>query len=106
MKTECDFMPEPLRLDMFTPSLFWDVDPNCVDLVRHARFIIARVMDRGTRRDVDVIRQYFSVDVIRNAVLEAPDLDKKTISYFANRFGIDRMEFKAHRRKVPGTWSH
>jgi len=29
-------------------SLFWDVDPETIDLEKHARYVIERVLDFGT----------------------------------------------------------
>jgi hypothetical protein len=39
-------------LQSLSPSLFWDVDRASVDTGKNQRFLICRVMDRGTREDV------------------------------------------------------
>ena len=33
-------------------SLFWDVDPETIDLEKHARYVIERVLDFGTKEEV------------------------------------------------------
>jgi len=34
-----------------SPQLFWDVDPEAVDARKHARWLIERVVQRGTWED-------------------------------------------------------
>jgi hypothetical protein len=39
--------------------LFWDVDPNAIDLLRDRRYVLARVLERGRLSDVRwVVREY------------------------------------------------
>jgi hypothetical protein len=39
--------------------LFWDVEPSSLDLVKHQRFVLARVLEKGRLADVRwVLRQY------------------------------------------------
>lgn len=40
-------------------TLFWDVDPDTIDLDKHARYVIERVLDFGTDEEVRwMFRQY------------------------------------------------
>ena len=36
----------------FRQSLFWDVDPDTIDLEKHARYVIERILDFGTDEEV------------------------------------------------------
>jgi len=36
----------------FRQSLFWDVDPDTIDLEKHARYVIERVLDFGSDEEV------------------------------------------------------
>ena len=36
----------------FRQSLFWDVDPDTIDLEKHARYVIERILDFGTGEEV------------------------------------------------------
>ena len=36
----------------FRQSLFWDVDPGTIDLEKHARYVIERILDFGTDEEV------------------------------------------------------
>lgn len=82
----------------FPRSLFWDVDPARVDAEEHAVFIISRVMDRGGRPDVDRVFAYYGEERVKGALLAAPSLDKRTLAYFANYFGLELSAFRAHQR--------
>ncbi len=81
-------------------SLFWDVDPAKVDPERHAVFVISRVMDRGDRPEVDKIFAYYGAERVKEALLAAPHLDKRTMAYFANYFGVELSAFRAYRRAL------
>ncbi|MFA4845583.1 MAG: hypothetical protein WC654_03425 [Patescibacteria group bacterium] len=36
----------------FRPALFWDVDPKTIDPKKHARYVIERIFDFGTDKEV------------------------------------------------------
>lgn len=43
----------------FRQTLFWDVDPKTIDVKRHARYIIERVLEFGHMKEVGwLFRQY------------------------------------------------
>lgn len=87
------------NISLLRPSLFWDVDPGKLNMVQHASFIIVRVMERGRREDVRYIWNYYGEEIIKKHLLEARSLNKKTISYFANKFNISRSRFKSFKDK-------
>ncbi len=86
---------DSLSLSLLRPSLFWDVNPDRLDADRHAAFIIVRVMERGTREDVNTVWHYYGEETIKIHLLAARSLHKKTISYFANKFSVSRAQFKS-----------
>lgn len=90
-------------LDQLSGHLFWDVDCDRIDPEAHARFLICRIMDRGTREDVRVAWFYYGGERIREALLVAPSLGSKTISFFANQFALPKEAFRAYQRS--SNWS-
>lgn len=50
----------------FRPSLFWDVNPKTIDPKKHARYIIERVMDFGTDKEVQWMWNYYPRTVLQN----------------------------------------
>jgi hypothetical protein len=90
-------------LDQLSGHLFWDVDRDRIDPETHARFLISRIMDRGTREDVRAAWSYYGGECIREALVEAPSLGSKTISFFANQFALPKEAFRAYQRS--SNWS-
>lgn len=52
----------------FRQSLFWDVDPKTIDPKRHAHYIIERVLEFGTDREVRWLFRRYSPETIRNVL--------------------------------------
>ena len=90
-------MTSPTLIDSLSAHLFWDTDPASVDPEQHRAFIIARVMDRGTMQDVKATWEFYGEAAVREALLAAPSLDKKTIAFFANQFDLPRERFRSYR---------
>ena len=87
--------------------LFWDVDVEAMDSQSHRNFIVPRVMDRGTQRDVLAIWAYYGAESIQESLLRAPSLQQKTIFFFANQFRLRPEDFRAYRKSQElGTWVH
>jgi hypothetical protein len=79
-------------------ALFWDVERASVDPEANADFLIVRIMERGTREDVRTAWTYYGQEKVRDCLLSAPALSRKTIAFFANQFGLSRDAFRAHNR--------
>lgn len=59
-------------------SLFWDVDPKTIDLERHARYVIERVLDFGNDNEVRWLWRTYSKRKIRNVVQKTRVLHAKS----------------------------
>ena len=92
-------MSFPPLIDRLSRHVFWDTDPVSIDPERHGNFVIARVMDRGTLADVRTVWDYYGSERVRTALLQAPSLGIKTISFFANQFDLPREAFRAFRQR-------
>ena len=90
-------------IQQLSDHLFWDVDRSSVDAEEHRQFIIPRIMDRGTLDDVKAAWRYYGEENIREVLLGARVLQRKTISFFANQFDLSRESFRAFRNQT-GTW--
>ena len=66
-----------LIISQLSRALFWDVAYDELDMDSNASFIIARVLDRGTKNDVRLIQAYYTVHQIREALMGASGLGKK-----------------------------
>lgn len=56
------------------PSLFWDVDPKTIDLKKHARYVIERVMDFGRDEEVRWMRKTYMPDQLREVAKKSRSL--------------------------------
>jgi hypothetical protein len=97
------FMNKVEFTQQLSDHVLWDVDRASMDAEQHRRFIIPRIMDRGTLPDVKATWNYYGETKVREALLTAPSLQKKTIAFFANQFNLPREEFRAFRKQTR-TW--
>ena len=85
--------------------LFWDVDAESMNTESHRSFIITRVMDRGTSPDVQAVWNQYGEETVKEVLLHAPSLQRKTIFFFANQFQMNPEEFRAYRKSEElGIW--
>lgn len=52
----------------FRQSLFWDVDPKTIDPKKHARYIIERILDFGTEREMRWMWLYYKHSLLLDVV--------------------------------------
>ena len=83
--------------------LFWDTDINTIDYNKNARFIIQRVIQRGSIDDWLMIKKYYGIDMIKNEIVLMRDLDPKTLNFFSTYFGINKNNFRCYsiQRSIP-----
>ncbi len=79
---------------ILNPSLFWDTDLQNIDTECHARFVIERVISRGTFADWKKILNVYGYDRVRDEVLMIRSLDPKSLSYLSVFFNIEESKFR------------
>ena len=77
------------------PELFWDVDFSKLDFEEYAAFVIVRVMENGTREEVRDVWEFYGDKTVKEHLIQARYLSPRTISYFANLYGISRSRFRS-----------
>ena len=94
-------------IQQLSDHLFWDIKREEIEVVRHRQFIITRTMDRGTAEDVRLVWNYYGEEAVKNALLNAPSIERKTIFFFANQFHISPENFRSyHKNRKLDTWNH
>lgn len=68
-------------------SLFWDVEK--LDPQNNANFIIARILNFGDLEDFKWMINYYGRDKIKNCLITARSLTKKSFSFWCRYFNID-----------------
>jgi len=80
----------------FDRALFWDIDPMNLDIDKHSRFIIERVLNKGGLEDWYTLKKIYNLSIIRDESVNIRTLDKKTLSFLSNYFGVDKKQFRCY----------
>jgi hypothetical protein len=72
----------------FSQNLFWDYPLQNIDLKKHKRYVIERVMTRGFLADFYIILQLYSKIEIQEALKKSRELDKKTANFCEYYFDL------------------
>ena len=88
------------------PSLFWDVNYDTIQWNRNYRFVIERVLERGTFYEWQEIKRCYGLEKIKEAALQARWLDNTTLSFCSSYFHIPAEQFRCYTLKSlnPAPW--
>ena len=92
---------EPLVLPSFLAQYFWDADATQIDLRRHRRYIIERILEVG---DLDALRWLFRTygeREIKAVVRRSRALSRPTAFFWAHFFGLNPEELPCIQRPYP-----
>lgn len=98
----------PLKIEDFSPSLFWDMDKSTLDVERHKRFIIERALTQGTLSDWFLIKNYYGKTAIKESSMQARYLDKQTLAFCAAYFHEPLQNFRCYilKQSNPSHWDY
>lgn len=90
------------------PALFWDVNVNEVDLEKHHASVIERITTRGRLEEFRAILDYYGKETVKNTLLNARHLDKRTLSYCSLFFNIPITQFRCYKlaQLNPEHWNY
>jgi len=77
------YIMEQIKLKDFSTHLFWDVDPDDLDLNKNKKLIIHRVLDYGLITDWECLYNFYGIDEIAKTAVNIRDLDKKSASFIS-----------------------
>ena len=83
----------------FSENLFWDADPSDLDFSKHRKYVVQRVLERGT---LDDMRRMFSMYGFDNVVATSKtlrSLDPVSFSFIVNLSGQPREAFRCYTLK-------
>ena len=87
------------RVEDFSPNLFWDADPSDLDFSKHMKYVVQRVLERGT---LDDMRHMFSMYGFDNVVATSKalrSLDPVSFSFIVNLSGQPKESFRCYTLK-------
>ena len=82
-----------------TPSLFWDVNRDEVDDDRHRRFIMQRVLERGTMDDWRLTKRRYSLPLIVAEAQQMRSLEPRALAFIACLGDVDESSFRCSALK-------
>lgn len=80
-------------------SLFWDVDISEIDDEKNKRFVIQRVLERGTHNDWILINKKYTLQGIVQEAMQMRYLEPKALSYIAIMGNVPKEEFRCYKNK-------
>ena len=95
-------------ISQLTSSLFWDIDIQTLSEKNHAGFIIRRVCMLGTWNDWLLLKANYGLDKIKSELLQARQLDQKTLNYFSLILNVPKENFRCYsfQQSVPKHWNY
>ena len=81
---------------LFRHSLFWDADK--IDVVKHAAYVISRVLDYGEIEDIKALRKIYPDEKIIEVIRTKRNIFPQTGKYWAIKFGIPLNEIACLKR--------
>ena len=81
---------------VFSPGLFWDVDPSKIRWGLKWQWVIERVMERGNPSDWRELKRFYGLEKIRTAMLNARYLNKKVLYYSSLMFDEPVEKFRCY----------
>ena len=96
-------MPLELR-----PALFWDVNVEEVDLEKHRASVIERIATRGRWDEFRALVNFYGREVVKNTLLNARYLDKRTLAYCSLIFDVSITKFRCYKlaQSNPEYWNY
>ena len=97
---------QQISISDFSKHLFWDVDIESIDFIKHKRYIINRVMQYGLFKDWQLIMKVYGLHTITDTAKTIRDLDMKSMEFLSLLSGIPREEFVCYTMKqlLPRHW--
>ncbi|MBU3918468.1 hypothetical protein KKC63_00965 [Patescibacteria group bacterium] len=64
----------------FNQTLFWDIDPKTIDKKKHSQYIIERILEFGSDKNVKWLFNTYNTDLLKKVVKQSRSLSPKTKS--------------------------
>ncbi|MBS1530865.1 MAG: hypothetical protein JSU01_11190 [Bacteroidetes bacterium] len=91
---------------ILSKQAFWDVDMDKIDYEKRARFVIQKVIDRGSLEDFIALRNFYGDEKIRTEIVNVSWLGDKEIYFCCAVFNLKLTDFKCYlkRQSSPQLW--
>jgi hypothetical protein len=89
-------------------NLFWEVDVTTIDLQKHKASVIERIATRGRWNEFQALLQFYGKQTVKEILLNARWLDKRTLAFCSAIFGIPITELRCYKlaQSNPAHWDY
>ncbi len=95
------------KISHFRKTLFWDVNPQHLDIEKNAPFIIGRVLDFGNLKEWRLAEQLYGKEKIAEVTKDHVFSDPRSANFWAFILAIPINQMKCTRipsLKIPNTF--
>lgn len=89
-----------MKIEQFSPHLFWDVDVNKVDINKNKRWFVNRVLEYGLINDWKLIIKLYGLNEIVQIAMKIKSLDRKAASLIATLAGESKEKFLCYSTQL------
>lgn len=91
----------------FDSALFWDVKISSIEIEKHSKFIIRRVLQYGSIEDWNELKKIYGLKKIVQKAQTIRDLDKKTATFLSVLGNVSINKFRCYttEQSMPKHWS-
>lgn len=79
---------------------FWDVDMNSIDYTKNARFVVEKIIERGTHKDFMSILQFYGFEEVKKLSQKALYLSDVSLNFCCKLFNLQPSDFKCYEKKL------
>lgn len=82
------------EIAQFTPSLFWDVDRETLDINKSKSLIVQRVLERGHDHDWELLKACYTIPEIVLTARKLRSLEPTAVAFVSCIGKVKREEFR------------
>ena len=104
-KSNVQFPLHP-TLKQFSRNLFWDVDKGDINLEKHSRYIVERVLTRGNLEDWKLLVGYYTLERVVEEAQRIKCLDYESVTFISCVGNVPIKRFRCYKEKLlsPNYW--
>ena len=86
-------------IQSLSQRLFWDVDSKTIDDREHCRYVIQRVLERGSIEDIKATIAHYTTPVMIAEAQQIRSLDPVTLAFAACLGNVNEDTFRCYSSK-------
>ena len=91
---ENEILPMSEFVQSLSRRLFWDVDPETIDDRAHSRYVIQRVLERGSLEDIRATVAHYTLPFMISEAQQIRSLDPVTLAFAACLGNVKEETFR------------